>query len=124
MMQLEPTEITTAKLLDPVNEFALAIKKLANENSQPSPFPTKNTLTFNGKKAKNENFEYFEDLFHTTLRMQPNLTEEMKTNHFHAYLRGWALKTFKNIRKNSENSDYNFGRSPKSLSQKICETGI
>ena len=28
--------------------------------------------------------------------MQPNLTEEMKINHFHAHLRRLALKTFKN----------------------------
>ena len=51
------------------------------------------------KKEKNEKFEYFEDLFHTTLRMQPNLTEEMEINHFHAHLRGLALKTFKNIQR-------------------------
>ena len=38
-------------------------------------------------------------MFHTTLRMQPNLTEEMKINHFHAHLRGLALKTFKNIQR-------------------------
>ena len=52
-----------------------------------------------GKMKKNEKFEYFEDLFHTTLRMQPNLTEDMKINHFHAHLRGLALKTFKNIQR-------------------------
>ena len=33
--------------------------------------------------------------------MQPNLTEEMKINHFHAHQRGLALKIFKNIRKTS-----------------------
>ena len=85
----------TAKSLDPVNQIALAIEKLANKNSQPSLFHPKNTLTFNGKNEKNEKFEYFEDLFHTTLRMQPNLTEDMKINH----LRGLALKTFKNIQR-------------------------
>ena len=31
--------------------------------------------------------------------MQPALTEEMKTNDFHAHLRGLALKTFKNIQR-------------------------
>ena len=51
------------------------------------------------KNEKIENFEYFEDLFHTTFRMQPNLTEDMKINHFHAHLRGLALKTFKNIQR-------------------------
>ena len=63
---------------DPVNQIAMAIEKLANRNSQPSLFHPKNTLTFNGKLQKNEKFEYFEDLFHTTLKMQPTLTDQMK----------------------------------------------
>ena len=84
---------------DPVNQITMAIEKLANRNSQPSLFHPKNTLTFNGKLEKNEKFEYFEDLFHTTLRMQPALTEVMKINNFHAHVRGLALKTFKNIQR-------------------------
>ena len=32
--------------------------------------------------------------------MQPNLTKDIKTNHFHAHLRGLALKTFRNIQRN------------------------
>ena len=95
----QTTSPLTNKPLDPVNQIAQAIEKLANKNSQQSLFHPKNTLTFNGKNEKNEKFEYFEDLFHTTLRMQPNLTEEMKINHFHAHLRGLALKTFKNIQR-------------------------
>ena len=75
------------------------MEKLANKNSSQSLFHPENTFTFIGKNEKNEKFEYFEDLFHTTLRMQPNLTEDMKINHFHAYLRGLALKTFKNIQR-------------------------
>ena len=31
--------------------------------------------------------------------MQLHLTEEMKMNHFHAHLRGLALKTFKKIQR-------------------------
>ena len=95
----QTTSTLTNKPLDPVNQIAQAIEKLANKNSQQSLFHPKNTLTFNGKNEKNEKFEYFEDLFHTTLRMQPNLTEEIKINHFHAHLRGLALKTFKNIQR-------------------------
>ena len=89
----------TTQSFDPVNQIAIAIEKLANKNPAQSLFHPKNTLTFNGKNEKNEKFEYFEDLFHTTLRMQPNLTEDMKINHFHAHLRGLALKTFKNIQR-------------------------
>ena len=93
------TTTSSATRLDPVNQIALAIEKLANKNESQTFFHPKNTLTFNGKNEKNEKFEYFEDLFHTTLRMQPNLTEDMKINHFHAHLRGLALKTFKNIQR-------------------------
>ena len=89
----------TTQPFDPVNQIAIAIEKLANKYPSQSLFHPKNTLTFNGKNEKNEKFEYFEDLFHTTLRMQPNLTEDMKINHFHAHLRGLALKTFKNIQR-------------------------
>ena len=93
------TTTSSATPLDPVNQIALAIEKLANKNESQTFFHPKKTLTFNGKNEKNEKFEYFEDLFHTTLRMQPNLTEDMKINHFHAHLRGLALKTFKNIQR-------------------------
>ena len=84
---------------DPVIQIAIAIVNLARRNTEPSLFHPKNTLTFNGKLEKNEKFEYFEDLFHTTLKMQPHLTEDMKISHFHAHLRGLALKTFKNIQR-------------------------
>ena len=53
-----------------------------------------NTLIFDGK---NEKFELFEDLFLTMLKMQPEMTEAMKINHFHAHLRKEALQTFRNI---------------------------
>ena len=52
------------------------------------------TLIFDGK---NEKFELFEDLFHTMPKMQPEMTEAMKINHFHAHLRKEALQTFRNI---------------------------
>ena len=53
-----------------------------------------NTLIFDGK---NEKFELFEDLFHTMLKMQPEMTEAMKINHFHDHLRKEALQKFRNI---------------------------
>ena len=53
-----------------------------------------NTFFFDGK---NEKFELFEDLFHTMLKMQPEMTEAMKINHFHAHLRKEVLQTFRNI---------------------------
>ena len=53
-----------------------------------------NTMTFDGKSEK---FELFEDLVHTMIKMQPEMTEQMKINHFHSLLRKSALQTFRNI---------------------------
>ena len=50
--------------------------------------------TFDGKSQK---FELFEDLFQTSLKIHNQLTEEDKTSHFHSFMRGDALQTFKNI---------------------------
>ena len=47
----------TTKPLDPVNQIAIAIERLANKKTQPSLFNPKNTLTSNGKNDKNEKFE-------------------------------------------------------------------
>ena len=69
------------------------MKKLATKNSQPfhpiRPYPSMAKM-----KTKIE-FEYFEDSLQTTFRMQPKLTKAMTINHFHAHLRGFALKLFK-----------------------------
>ena len=81
-----------------INRLADAIAGIA---TQPRPQAARmlkpvstNTLIFDGK---NEKFELFEDLFHTMLKMQPEMTEAMKINHFHAHLRKEALQTFRNI---------------------------
>ena len=52
------------------------------------------TLIIDGN---NEKFELFEDLFHTKLKMQPEVTKAMKINHFQAQLRKEALQIFRNI---------------------------
>ena len=51
-------------------------------------------MTFDGKSEK---FELFEDLFHTMIKMQPVMTEQLKINHFHSLLRKRALQTLRNI---------------------------
>ena len=82
---------------DPINRLA---EVLVGMNNRPSaqtlmvrPVST-TTLTFDGKSEK---FELFEDLFHTMLKTQPDMTETMKINHFHSLLRKNALQTFRNI---------------------------
>ena len=82
---------------DPINRLADVI--MGMNNKQPSqtlivrPVST-TTLTFDGKSEK---FELFEDLFHTMIKMQPDMTETTKINHFHSLLRKNALQTFRNI---------------------------
>ena len=81
-----------------INRLADAIAGITTQ--QPSQATTMlkpvstSTLIFDGK---NEKFELFEDLFHTMLKMQPEMTEAMKINHSHAHLRKEALQTFRNI---------------------------
>ena len=81
-----------------INRLADAIAGITTQ--QPSQATTMlkpvstSTLIFDGK---NEKFELFEDLFHTMLKMQPEMTEAMKINHFHAHLQKEALQTFRNI---------------------------
>ena len=81
-----------------INSLADAIAGIA---TQPRPQAvtmlkpvSTNTLIFDGK---NEKFELLEDLFHTMLKMQPEMTEAMKSNHFRAHPRKEALQTFINI---------------------------
>ena len=91
----EATTPTTPS--DPINRLA---EVLVGMNNRPSaqtltvrPVST-TTLTFDGKSEK---FELFEDLFHTMIKMQPDMAEAMKINHFHSLLRKNALQTFRNI---------------------------
>ena len=51
-------------------------------------------MTLDGKSKKSE---LFEDLFHTMIKMQPEMSEQMKINHFHSLLRKGVLQTFRNI---------------------------
>ena len=82
---------------DPINRLA---ELLVGMNNRPSaqtlmvrPVST-TTLTFDGKSEK---LELLEDLFHTMIKMQRDMTETTKINHFHSLLRKNALQTFRNI---------------------------
>ena len=82
---------------DPINRLADVLTSMQNRPTaqQLTIRPVNsNTMTFDGKSEK---FELFEDLFHTMIKMQPDMTEQMKINHFHSLLRKNALQTFRNI---------------------------
>ena len=81
-----------------INRLVDAIAQIATQQRPQAATMLKrlssNTLIFDGK---NGNFEIFEDLFHTLLKMQPEMTEAMKINHFYGHLRKEALQTFTNV---------------------------
>ena len=52
------------------------------------------TFFFDGK---NEKRELFEDLSHTMLKMQPEMTEAIEIKQFHAHLRQEPFQTFRNM---------------------------
>ena len=82
---------------DPINRLADVLTSIQNRPTaqQLTIRPVNsNTMTFDGKSEK---FELFDDLFHTMIKMQPDMSEQMKINHFHSLLRKNALQTFRNI---------------------------
>ena len=89
--------IATAVDHDPITRLADVLTTMQNRPTaqQLTIRPVNsNTMTFDGKSEK---FEQFKDLFHTMIKMQPEMTEQMKINHFHSLLRKNALQTFRNI---------------------------
>ena len=89
--------IATAADPDPITRLAGVLTTMQNRPTaqQLTIRPVNsNTMTFDGKSEK---FELYEDLFHTMIKMQPEMTEQMKINHFHSLLRKNALQTFRNI---------------------------
>ena len=89
--------LATAADPDPITRLADVLTTMQNRptSQQLTIRPVNsNTMTFEGKSEK---FELFEDLFHTMIKMQPEMTEQMKINHFHSLLRKNALQTFRNI---------------------------
>ena len=85
---LEPSQ-------DTLNRLADVLVNLQNKPQSMTIRPVQTTpMTFDGKSEK---FELFEDLFHTMIKMQPAMTEQMKINHFHSLLQKGVLQTFRNI---------------------------
>ena len=88
------------------DQILLALQQLAtnsnlanfnNNISRISKLPKSLTTTMPTFDVKSEEFELFEDLFQTSLKIHNQLTEEDKINYCHSLMRGDALQTFKNI---------------------------
>ena len=90
-------DVPSEPSIDPINRLADVIMGMNNKPSAQTLMfgqSVQKHLTFDGISEK---FELFEDLFHTMIKMQPDMTETMKINHFHSLLRKNALQTFRNI---------------------------
>ena len=88
------------------DQTVLALQQLANNNNSAnlhnninriSKLPKSLTTTMPTFDGKTEKFEFFEDLFQTSLKIHNQLTEDDRINYFHSLMRGDALQTFKNI---------------------------
>ena len=80
---------------DPINRLADVLVNFQNKPQTMTIRPvTTNPTIFD---SKTEKIELFEVLFHTMIKMQPAMTEQMKINHFHSLLRKGALQTFRNL---------------------------
>ena len=88
------------------DQILMALQQLAtnstsanvnNNSNKVSKLPKSLKTTMPTYDGKVENFELFEDLSHTSLKIHNQLTKENKINYFHSLLRGDALQTFKNI---------------------------
>ena len=85
-------ERPTAKL-DPINRLADVLTSMQNRprvQQLSIRQVNANTMTFD---SKSELFELLEDLIHTMIKMQPEMSEQTKINHFHSLLRKGALQT-------------------------------
>ena len=89
--QTSDSKTSTSRLAEAIAGFATQQRPQAARMLKPV---STNTLTFDGKIGI---IELFEDQFHAMLRMQPEMKEAMKINHFHAHLRKVALQTVRNV---------------------------
>ena len=84
--------VTAERPQDPINGLADVLVNLQNKPQSMTIRPvTTNPMTFDGKTEK---IELFEDLFHTIIKMQPAMTEQMEINHFIHYSEKGPYKHF------------------------------
>ena len=86
------------------DQILLALQQLADNNSSSkfhknfnrnSKLPKSLTTTMPSFNGKSEKFELFEDLFHTSLKVDNQLREHDRINYFHSLMKGDASWTHK-----------------------------
>ena len=94
-----PATIETDQILMALQQLATNSNSanFTNNISRISELPNSLLTTMPTFDGKSKNFELFEDLFQTSLKIHNQPTEEDKINYFLSLMRGDALQTFKNI---------------------------
>ena len=82
---------------DFINELLQSLQTATTHNTGIPRLPKARSTTMPKFDGKTDKFEHFEDLFQTSLKLYPNITEEEKIHYFHSLLRGEALHTIRNM---------------------------
>ena len=82
---------------DFINKLIQSLQAATTHNTGVPRLPKAMSTTMPTFDGMTEKFEHFENLFQTSLKVYPNITEEEKRHYFHSLLRGEALQTFRNV---------------------------
>ena len=82
---------------DIIDKLLQSLQTAITHNSGVPRLPKAMSTTMSTFDGKTDKFEHFEDLFQTSLKVYPNITDEEKIHYFHSLLRGEALQTFRNM---------------------------
>ena len=80
-----------------VEKLLESLQNVTQQNIGLHRLPKAMSTTMPTFKGKNDKFEHFEDLFMTSLKVYPNISEEEEIHYFHSLLRDDALQTYRNM---------------------------
>ena len=78
-----------------VDKLLESLKNATQQNAGLPRLPKALSTTMPTFDGRNDKFEHFEDLFMTSLKVYPNISEEEQIHYFHSLLRGDALQTYR-----------------------------
>ena len=82
---------------DIVDKLLESLKNATQQNAGLPRLPKALSTTMPTFDGRNDKFEHFEDLFMTSLKVYPNISEEEQIHYYHSLLRGDALQTYRNM---------------------------
>ena len=82
---------------DIVDKLLESLKNATQQSAGLPRLPKALSTTMPTFDGRNDKFEHFEDLFMTSLKVYPNISEEEQIHYFHSLLRGDALQTYRNM---------------------------